>query len=80
VRREAGREGILYSAEDRAGAFLDNLKSPYMLALRERAEWVVATFEDMDISQLDTVTKRLFHAWTTEFQAVQIEVGTELFP
>jgi len=28
IRREPQNEGFLYSAEDAAGAFLDNLKSP----------------------------------------------------
>ena len=71
VRRELHPEGFLYGAEDSAASFLDNLKSPYIAELRSRADWVAATFDHLDADDLDGVIKRLFEAWTIEFQPVQ---------
>ena len=68
VRRELHAQGILYGAEDSAASFLDNMKSPYIVALRNRAYWVADTFDELSADQLDSIVKRLFEAWTIEFQ------------
>lgn len=78
VRRESSHLGFLYAAEDSAGSFLDNLKASYLAGLRERADWVIVTFDDLSASQLDAVTKRLFKAWTVEFQPIEIGPQLEL--
>ena len=67
--------GFRYSADDTAEAFMANLRSPYLLALRERANWVAATFDDLADAELDIEVRRLFERWTTEFQPVD-SVGT----
>ena len=68
VRRELHVQGFLYGAEDSAASFLDNITSPYIVALRDRADWVAATFDDLSTDELDAIVKRLFNAWTIEFQ------------
>ncbi len=68
VRRELHVQGFLYGAEDSAASFLDNITSPYIVALRDRADWVAATFDDLSTDELDAIVKRLFKAWTIEFQ------------
>ena len=68
VRRELQVQGFLYGAEDSAASFLDNITSPYIVALRDRADWVAATFDDLSTDELDAIVKRLFKAWTIEFQ------------
>jgi hypothetical protein len=78
IARTAGPEGILYSADEWAGPFLDNLRSQYMLELRERADWVVDQFDSLTAENLDGLTKRLFEAWTTEFQPVQLSLSGDL--
>jgi hypothetical protein len=70
VRRELSVEGFLYSAEDSAASFLDNVKSSYILALRDRAEWVAAAFDQLSADELDAIIKGLFEAWTIEFQPI----------
>jgi hypothetical protein len=80
IRREPQEGGFLYSAEDQAGAFLDNLRSPYVLELRERAAWVVSVFDNLNAGELDSVVRRLFQAWTTEFQPVQPGPQLDLIP
>jgi hypothetical protein len=78
VSREATERGILYTAEEEAGPFLDNLTSRYILELRARAEWVVDEFDHLSAEQLDALTKSLFRAWTTEFQPVQLTLPTDV--
>lgn len=71
VRRHLQADGFSYMAEDVAGAFLDNLQSPYMVQLRNRAEWVASTFDRLGAAELDGVIRHLFESWTTEFQPMQ---------
>ena len=78
ICREVSSEGIAYAAEEAAGAFLDNLRSPYILQLRERAEWVASNFDFLSASGLDSVINHLFKAWTTEFHTVQRDSQREL--
>ena len=68
VRRELHVQGFLYGAEDSAASFLDNMTSPYIVALRNRADWVTATFDELRADEVDAIVKRLFEAWTIEFQ------------
>lgn len=78
VRREPHVQGFLYSADDSAASFLDNMRSPYVLALRDRAEWVAATFDAVSADDLDSIVRRLFESWTIEFQPVQSGLHAEL--
>ena len=79
VRRELNEQGLLYGAEDRAVAFLAGLGSPYISQLRERASWVASTFDSLDVDELEARVNRLFEAWTTEFQPVELGSQAELF-
>ena len=76
VARQIGTDGIQYIAEDAAGAFLANLNSEYLGGVKERADWVVDTFDDITNEELVGVTKKLFEAWTVEF--LPIESGQQL--
>ena len=78
VRREPHVEGFLYSADDSAASFLDNMRSPYVLALRDRAVWVAATFDAVSADDLDSIVRRLFESWTIELQPVQSGPQAEL--
>jgi hypothetical protein len=78
VRRQFGVQGVLYGAEEAAGAFLDNIRSTYIEQLRDRAEWVASTFDELSEKELDPVVKRLFDEWTTEFHPIQSGPQAEL--
>jgi len=78
IRRELHPQGLLYGAEDAAGAFLDNMQADYIVQLRDRAEWVASTFDELNAPELDAVVKRLFEAWTTEFLPIQFGPQPEL--
>nr|WP_197980173.1 MULTISPECIES: ABC-three component system middle component 2 [unclassified Rhizobium] len=68
AKRILTNEGILYQAEEAAGAFLDNLEAPYSRHLQARAEWVAETFDELTDHELDDVIHGLFSKWTAEFQ------------
>lgn len=78
IRRDLHMDGLIYAAEDAAGAFLGSIRSPYIAQLRDRAEWVVSTFDGLSTDELNAVTKRLFNAWTTEFHPIQPGEKSEL--
>jgi hypothetical protein len=78
IRRDLQTDGFLYAAEDAAGAFLDNMRSPYIAHLRDRADWVVAAFDGLSTDELNAVIKRLFDSWTTEFHQIQPGQQSEL--
>ena len=71
-------DGLLYMAEDAAGTFFNSLQSSYISDLSDRAEWVAATFDALTAGELDAIIKRLFEAWTTEFQPLRSGAQTEL--
>lgn len=78
VRREIHVQGFIYSADDATASFLDNMNSPYIVALRDRAEWVAATFDTLSPDGLDSVVRRLFESWTIEFQPANSQPLAEL--
>lgn len=78
VSREPHTQGILYRAEEAAGSFLDNMRSPYIVELRDRAAWVASAFDELKPPALDVMVNRLFEAWTTEFQPVQLTTQGDL--
>lgn len=78
VAQDFTEEGFLYSAEEAAESFLSNLRSPYISELRLRADWVAETFDALSVEELEARMKRLFEAWTAEFQPIQLGPQAEL--
>ena len=78
VRRAPQPLGLLYSADEAAGSFVANLQAEYLVGVKERAQWVVDAFDDLSAEELDQFTNRLFEAWTTEFQPVEMGAQLEL--
>lgn len=71
ITRIASVEGIVYQASDYAKPFIDSLTAPYMRSLIERANWVTATFGNMDTSELHNLINSFFDKWTTQFHLSQ---------
>ncbi|WGR92306.1 threonine transporter [Bradyrhizobium sp. ISRA435] len=46
VSRELHESGIRYRAGESAALFLETMRSPYLLALKERADWLVSHLKD----------------------------------
>jgi hypothetical protein len=71
VERIASRAGFEYRATESAGAFLSALNTPYIIRLKDRAEWIAKTFGNATDAQLATITRRFFDEWSTQFQPVE---------
>jgi hypothetical protein len=71
ITRIAGAQGIVYQASDYAKPFVDSLAAPYMRSLIDRANWVAATFGEMDATELHHLISSFFDKWTTQFHPSQ---------
>lgn len=77
VERIVDANGINYCAGEMAETFLSTLAAPYLIALRERGNWVVSKFGSLDDDALRQTMRRFFGQWVEEFQTIQhnMEIG-----
>ena len=52
--------GFQYAATDDSSAFLSMMSSPYILKLRERADWVISSFGDVSSEQIQYAERSFF--------------------
>jgi len=77
VRREARADGLRYAAGENAVPFLDALEGEYLVALKQRAKWLVDALADQTESEFRTIMRRFFGRWVEEFQAAEKSLGAE---
>ena len=75
IQRFAKTSGFSYQAQDSAGPFLDVLTATYFDELKERADWLVATFGQSSPHDLRQALNSVYDQWTTEFQAHETPGG-----
>jgi hypothetical protein len=75
VAREVTAEGIKYGAGENAATFLSSVSSGYLLALKDRASWLVTTLGDLTDEQFKAMMRRFFDKWVEEFQHVEKSLG-----
>lgn len=63
----AKTDGFTYSASDRGAAFLDTLSAKYVTMLRERAQWISATFNDLPTEQIKRYVNTELDRWGGQF-------------
>jgi len=71
IERDVSEAGISYRAGDAAAMFLESLTTPYICALKERAEWLTNRLFDYDEAAFDVMMREFFDLWVVEFQDVQ---------
>lgn len=71
ITRIVCAEGIAYKASDYAKPFVDSLATTYMRSLIERANWIAATFGNINASELQKLINNFFDKWTTQFHSSQ---------
>jgi hypothetical protein len=59
--------GIFFAATDKSADFLDTLSTDYLIALRQRADWVVDSFGLFDDAALDLIVRERIGIWGAEF-------------
>jgi hypothetical protein len=70
-------DGIRYGAGESAALFLDSLRSPYLMALKARANWLVEYLEEFDDASFQNAMRRSFDKWVVEFQTVERSLGLD---
>lgn len=77
VVREATPDGIKYGAGENATTFLTSVSSRYLVALKDRATWLVETFGYLSDDQFRVVMRRFFDQWVEEFHQSEKSLGGE---
>lgn len=77
VTRQANEHGFLFSAGESAGLFLDGLATDYLVALRQRADWLVEYLSELSDDNFRKVMHRYFDQWVEEFQDIERSLGSE---
>jgi hypothetical protein len=72
IEREIGVAGIEYAAGEMAAPYLSSLSAPYTLRLRERAQWLVHSFESYSTDQIRALIRRFFEHWSSEFEPAKV--------
>lgn len=67
IKKIFNERGIEYTIEDNATIFLDMLEETYYLELREKVKWVIETYKNWEISQLEQFIKTNLDKWGGEF-------------
>lgn len=70
IEKRFDTSGISYGATQLTVPFLGLLKSTYANQLRERAQWLVATFGNLDDRELDAFMSERVGRWGAEFNRV----------
>lgn len=78
VIRAVDEHGISYCAGEAAAMFLDSLQTPYLIALKSRADWLVYHLGDYTDAALDELMRRFFDTWVMEFQNVERSLGADV--
>jgi hypothetical protein len=68
VARQVSADGIKYTAGESAATFMGSMETPYLLALNERAEWMVGHFASRSDADFDAIMRSFFDSWVIEFQ------------
>lgn len=76
VAREATATGIQYLAGESVAAFLDSLRSPYLMELKSRANWLVNYFKDQSEEAFAQTIRQFFDDWVVEFQEFERSFGS----
>jgi hypothetical protein len=75
VCRQVTNDGIVYKAGDYAAPFLNALQSPYLVSLKERADWLMGHVGSYTNAELAAVMRGFFDEWVEEFQELEKSLG-----
>jgi hypothetical protein len=76
IGRELHSDGIRYRAGESASLFLNSLQTPYLVALKGRAEWLVDHLKGYSDSEFQALMRQFYDNWVIEFQTVEQSLGT----
>ncbi|WP_234838281.1 ABC-three component system middle component 2 [Sinorhizobium medicae] len=70
--------GVEFAAGEDAPSYLDLLRTPYSVALKERARWMARQLSDMTTAQLRQLIDDRIGRWTAEFRADEAPTGSSI--
>jgi hypothetical protein len=76
VERQATATGIQYLAGENAAAFLDSLRTAYLVQLKLRADWLINHFKHQSDDEFDKLIQSFFDNWVVEFQELEQSFGS----
>ena len=74
----ASEAGVEFAAGEDAPSYLELLRSPYSVALKERARWMAGQLADMTTAQLRELIDDRIGRWTAEFRADETPTGSSI--
>jgi hypothetical protein len=69
VERLVTPHGFRYRAGEGAGSFVDMLSSKYLVALKERSNWLIDAIQPLSDDELAHLVQSRMDVWEPEFQA-----------
>lgn len=76
IQKKPTSDGFTYSATELAEVVVSSMQAPYIVLLRERANWIVKNYLQYEANAFPIVFNRAFGQWTTEFQFEEISLTT----
>jgi hypothetical protein len=73
VARVVTSGGFRYIAGEEAGSLVDMLSSPYMTALKDRADWLIYHIQPLSDDELSRLVQSRMDVWEPEFQTGQAQ-------
>ena len=64
--------GVEFCSSEEAPCYLELLKTPYSLALKERAKWMADRFAGLKTREMKEQIEKRIGRWTAEFRADEI--------
>ena len=72
-----GDTGLLYSASEESVGVIDLLRTPYSVALKDRAEWLVFNVLSRSRSELEDLIAERIGRWRIEFHGTDAVSGDD---
>jgi hypothetical protein len=77
VSRDLSPSGIRYRAGESAAPFLASLRSDYITALKDRANWLIGAVGRLSDDDFRALMRRFFDSWVEEFQTTERSLGAD---
>lgn len=76
VQKTPTPDGFSFSATELADVVVSSMQAPYIVSLRERADWIIKNYLQYGANAFPIVFNRAFGQWTSEFQFEEISLTT----
>jgi hypothetical protein len=77
ICRQVTGQGIFYRAGESAAPFLNAFQSPYLVALRNHANWLMDHLGSYTDPEFTALMRRFFDEWVEEFQELEVIPGDD---